>query len=93
MTNQPTMNTARFNEIIDKLGFTQRGASHFLGVTERTMARWIASDHIARPVAMVLELPESGIAPTFKMLRCRMSSSKQRHFVLNGQPDSEREGR
>jgi hypothetical protein len=47
MTNQPTMNTARFNEIIEKLGFTQRGASHFLGITERKMARsqspWLAA--------------------------------------------------
>jgi hypothetical protein len=66
MVNQPTMTAARFYEIIDKLGFTQRGASHFLGVTERTTARWIARDQIARPVAMVLELPESGIAPTIQ---------------------------
>jgi hypothetical protein len=40
MTNQPTMTAARFYEIIERLGFTKRGASHFLGVTERTMARW-----------------------------------------------------
>jgi hypothetical protein len=56
MANQPTMDAARFHEIIDQLGITQRGASHFFGVTERTMGRWIARDHIARPVAMVLEL-------------------------------------
>jgi plasmid maintenance system antidote protein VapI len=45
-----------FHEIIEALGFAKRGASHFLGVTERTMMRWIARDQIARPVAVVLEL-------------------------------------
>jgi hypothetical protein len=46
MTNQPTMTAARFDEIVDALGFTKRGASHFLAVTERGMARsqlpWLA---------------------------------------------------
>jgi hypothetical protein len=47
LTNRPTMTAARFHEILEALGFTKRGASHFLGVTERTMARGIARDHAA----------------------------------------------
>jgi hypothetical protein len=46
MTNRRTMTAARFDEIVDQLGFTKRGASHFLDVTERAMARgqspWLA---------------------------------------------------
>jgi hypothetical protein len=38
MTNRRTMNAKGFHEIIEKLGFTKRGTSHFLGITER-MAR------------------------------------------------------
>ena len=38
MTDQPTMTAARFHEIVDQLGLTQRGATHLLGVTERNGA-------------------------------------------------------
>jgi hypothetical protein len=55
MTN-PTMTAKRYLEILAKLGWSERGASHFFGIGERTMRRWKAEDHIGRPVAMVLEL-------------------------------------
>lgn len=54
---EPTMNAKRFHEVTKALGFeTLRGLSHFFGVTERTISRWIERDHIARPAAMVLEM-------------------------------------
>jgi hypothetical protein len=53
---QPTMTAKRYQEILNELGWTERGASHFFGIGERTMRRWKAEDHIGLPVAMVLEL-------------------------------------
>jgi hypothetical protein len=46
MTSKPTMNERRFRKILGGYGMTVRGASHFLGVAERTMARWVGRDHI-----------------------------------------------
>jgi len=60
-----TMRPARFLVLLEKLGFTQRGAGRFLGVTDRTIRSMIAGDASISPsTAMLLELLlERKIAP------------------------------
>jgi hypothetical protein len=53
---EPAMKAKRYLEILEQLGWSERGAARFFGVTDRTQRRWKTSNSIARPVAMVLEL-------------------------------------
>lgn len=80
---EPTMNAARFHECLAALDIpTVRGASHFLGVTERTIYRWIEKDHISRPAAMLLEtMIEKKLTPedVLKIAKVRPSQIK---FIL-----------
>jgi hypothetical protein len=88
---QPTMNAKRFQEVLDALGIeTLRGASHFLGVTERTIARWITKDHVSRPVAMLLELMlEKGLTPE-EVLTIGKVRPAQIKFIMNYLRDNRR---
>jgi hypothetical protein len=61
---------------------SKRGASHFFGVTERTLGRWIVEDYIARPVAMVLEMMiQKGLTPE-EVLTIARVKPKQIAFIL-----------
>ena len=84
------MSAARFEEILKKLGITKSGASHFFGVTDRTMRRWIAEDHVARPVAMVLELMiEKGMTPEEILIIAKVRPD-QIEFILDNLYDQRR---
>jgi hypothetical protein len=82
MTQQPTMTAKRYLEILTELGWTERGASHFFGVGERTMRRWKAEDHIARPVAMVLELMLTKQLTPETVLQIAKVRPKQIEFIM-----------
>lgn len=84
MINQPTMGAARFEEILKQLGISKSGASLFFGVTDRTMRRWIAEDHIARPVAMVLELMiEKNLTPEEMLIIAKVRPAQIKFIVHN----------
>ena len=47
----------RYQQLISKLGFSQRGAARFLGINERTCRHYIAGDNAVDPrTGMLLEL-------------------------------------
>jgi hypothetical protein len=79
---QPTMTAKRYQEILTELGWSERGASHFFGLGERTMRRWKAEDHIARPVAMVLELMLAKKIKPETVLEIAKVRPKQIEFIM-----------
>lgn len=85
----PTMTGKRFIHVIKALGFTKRGAGHFLGVSERQITRWIddttRSDygHVPRPVAMVLELMVAKQLSPEEVLTIAGVRPAQIKFILN----------
>ncbi|MGY3278152.1 hypothetical protein [Bradyrhizobium sp. S3.7.6] len=81
--SKPTMNGYQFRETVEKLGFTTlRGVSHFFGVNERTISRWIDANQIPRPVAMVLALMvEKELTPE-DVLKAAKVDAKQIAFIL-----------
>ncbi|WP_028164096.1 hypothetical protein [Bradyrhizobium elkanii] len=83
MMAAPTMNTKRYLEILTRLGWTERGASTFFGVNERTARRWKQNNHVARPVAMVLELMLAKDIGPEEVLRTAGVKPAQIRFILD----------
>jgi hypothetical protein len=79
---EPTMTAKRYLQILTELGWTERGASHFFGIGERTMRRWKAEDHIGRPVAMVLELMIAKKLKPETVLEITKVRPKQIEFII-----------
>jgi DNA-binding XRE family transcriptional regulator len=88
----PTMTGKRFQHTIRTLGFTKRGAAHFVGVTERTMQRWIEEDHVPRPVSMVLELMIAKDLAPEEVLTIAGVRPSQINFIMKHLRDNRRAG-
>jgi len=50
------MKAAQFDQIVKDLGMTQKGAAAFLGISERTVKRFVAGEEIWPVVAMAMAM-------------------------------------